>query len=93
MLKKWMVDHEISARDMAEATEYSMGTIYNIIQRKNMPSLRLAKKIEELTNGDITTSYLRNPQTYIKERCPECGKPKNFVLEKKAPIRSPKTKQ
>ena len=62
ILKKYCNAHKITNRILAKDLGITEVHIYNICGYKNKPSLKLAKKIEEYTNGEVKAIDLLYPK-------------------------------
>lgn len=57
-LKIYLVMNKMTIKEFAEKVEYSRNQISNIINGTSKPSKRLAKVIEEATNGEVKAEDL-----------------------------------
>ena len=61
-LKDYFLLEQISEREFAALIRVSQSHISNISMGRKNPSLPLAKRIEEMTGGKVTTDDLLNPE-------------------------------
>jgi transcriptional regulator with XRE-family HTH domain len=54
LLKKWLDSNGISQKEFAGMIGVAPSTVYRVITGKTRPKLDIAKKIETLTNGEVT---------------------------------------
>lgn len=57
-LKLYLVKNRLTVKEFAEKIEYSRNQISGIVNGKLRPSNRLAKLIEQATNGEVTAEEL-----------------------------------
>lgn len=57
-LKDYLFHNGISIQDFADKLEYSRTHLSQIVNGQSKPSKRLAKAIEQLTNGQVTAKEL-----------------------------------
>lgn len=62
-----MFDNKDTIKNFAEKLNISRGTLYNIITNQQEVSVDLAKKIEEITAGEIQAEWLLFPEDYEEE--------------------------
>lgn len=60
-LKEYLFRKDISQVEFAEKLGVTRETVSRIVKQRNNPSPKLAKKIEELTNGEVTAMELLFP--------------------------------
>jgi transcriptional regulator with XRE-family HTH domain len=54
LLKKWLDNNGISQKEFADMIGVAPSTVYRVITGKTRPKLDIAKKIETLTNGEVS---------------------------------------
>jgi len=66
-LDLWLFLNKITKKDFAIQLGVSRGHLQEIVSAKRTPSIKLAKKIEEITQGKVTKEELLFPEDYQTE--------------------------
>ena len=59
-LREYLFRKRLSIKEFGEMVYCSRTYISNIVHKKRTPSIRLAKSIEKVTNGEVTAESLLN---------------------------------
>jgi len=76
-LKKYLEEQSISQKLFAEKLGVHLLTIFKITNKKSMPSLKLALKIENLTFGKVTCEDFLEPDLQEEGKKKQRRKSKN----------------
>jgi len=63
-LDLWLFMNKITKKNFAETLKVSRGHLQEIVSGKRKPSVKLAKKIEELTEGNVTKEEMLFPEEF-----------------------------
>jgi len=63
-LDYWLFKNKITKTDFARTIGISRGHLQGVISGKLKPSIKLAKKIEEATNGKVSKEELLFPEDF-----------------------------
>lgn len=61
-LLQWIIEYNISKRQLADDLEVNESTLYKYINRDRMPRLDIALKIERASNGKVCLLELLPPE-------------------------------
>lgn len=63
-LDLWLFMNKITKKDFAARLQVSRGHLQEIVSGKRKPSVKLAKKIEELTEGKVSKEEVLFPEEF-----------------------------
>ncbi len=66
-LDLWLFLNKTTKKDFAKEIGISRGHLQEIVSGKRRPSIKLAKKIEELTEGKVTKEEMLFPEDFQQE--------------------------
>lgn len=67
-LDEYLWRNKISRTDFAVQIKISRSHLQQILSRKRNPSVKLAKKIEEITDGKVTKEEVLFPEDFQQEK-------------------------
>ena len=76
ILKEYVEKENVNVCEMARKLEIHHSYLFMIITGKRHPSIHLARRIEDMTEGNVKVDELIL-RKLPPERCSECGKKKN----------------
>lgn len=72
-LKEYLKKNNINYRTLAKQLDVHYQSVFRLANESTPPSLKLAKKIENLTKGEVSIMDLMPPYA-PRKKCPCCGK-------------------
>lgn len=76
--REYLTQERIQVTEVAEKLKVHINHVFMILNGKRRPSIHLARKIEEMTNKQVTIDELI-PRRDKPEVCPCCGRKMDSV--------------